>query len=82
MNIDHFMTTMQAYRNRRPFRPFTVTLVNGDRFEIDFPDALVVREGLGMFAATGGVPHIFDYEGVVDVFGDLTDKPAGEATAG
>lgn len=79
MDIEHFMGTMQAYRNRKPFRPFTVVLVNGDRLEVDFPDALLVRDGLGMFAAPGGIPHIFDYEGVVQIFGDLSDKPTESA---
>jgi hypothetical protein len=38
---------------RSPFRPFTVALVNGDRFEVDYPDALVVRDGMAVFISAG-----------------------------
>ena len=43
--MQNFDRTLNAFRKRSPYRPFTVVLVNGDRFEVDYPDALVVREG-------------------------------------
>ena len=49
-------------------------MVNGDRFEIDHPDALAIRDGAGLFFAPGGVPVFFDYEGVCQVFGDLAGQ--------
>ena len=76
MTLDTFMATMNALRRRRPFHPFTISLVNGDQFEVDFPDALVVRDGVGLFAGPGGVPHVFDYEGVNEIIGDLMAQPA------
>jgi hypothetical protein len=42
---------------RRPFRPFTVALVNGDRFEVDYPKALVFRDGAAVYVASGGRPR-------------------------
>lgn len=66
-----FDGTMRALRNRKPF---TVAMVNGDRLEIDHPDALAVRDGVALFAGPGGVPVIFDYEGVSQVIGDLSGK--------
>ena len=54
-----------------PYRPFTVVLVNGDRFEVDHHDALVVRDGVAVFVGPGGVPVLFDHEGVAQVVGDL-----------
>ena len=39
MDRDTFTATMRAFRNRMPFRPFTVAMVNGDRFEVDHPEA-------------------------------------------
>ncbi len=71
MESQNFDQTLNAFKRRSPFRPFTVVLVNGDRFEVDFPDALLVRDGVGVFIAAGGVPVIFDHEGVSQFVGDL-----------
>ncbi len=67
-----FDETLGAFRKRAPFRPFTVALVNGDRFEVDHADALVVRDGVAIFVAPGGTPVVFDHEGVSQIEGDLS----------
>lgn len=77
MDRETFAATMRAFRNRTPFRPFTVALVTGDRYEVDHPEALALRDGLALFAAPGGVPVIFDHEGVSQVIGDLSGHGAG-----
>ncbi len=74
MTPDTFNQTMTAFRRRVPFRPFTVVLVNGDRFEIDFPDAFYARDGVSVYIAPGGVPVIFDHEGVAQFIGDLAGQ--------
>ena len=74
MDATNFDEILRAFKNRRPFRPFTVALVDGDRFEIDFPDAVVVRGGVAIFVSAGGVPIIFDHEGVSQFIGDLTEQ--------
>jgi hypothetical protein len=74
MQADNFDRTLNALKRRSPFRPFTVALVNGDRFEVDFPDALLVRDGVAVFIAAGGIPTIFDHEGVSQFVGDLMDQ--------
>lgn len=66
--------TIRSLRFRNPFRPFVVLLVNGERLEIDHPDAIVVRDGVGLFVGPGGVPAVFDYEGVAQVVGDLANR--------
>ena len=71
MAPETFEQTLTTFKRRTPFRPFTVALVNGDRFEVDHPDALVVRDGVALFAGPGGVPWVFDHEGVSQVVGDL-----------
>jgi hypothetical protein len=71
-----FDGTLKAFQQRVPYRPFTVVLVNGDRFEVDFPNALVVRDGTAIFVQPGGIPVIFDHEGVNQIVGDLNDQPA------
>jgi hypothetical protein len=74
MGAENFETTLNAFKSRVPFRPFTVALVNGDRFEVDFPNALLVRDGVAVYLAAGGVPVIFDHEGVNQIIGDLMDQ--------
>ena len=78
MDAAHFDQTLSIFKRRTPFQPFTVALVNGDRVEVDHPDALAVRDGIALFAAPGGVPVLFDHEGVSQVIGDLS----GHAKAG
>jgi hypothetical protein len=71
MEADNFDRTLRAFMKRSPFRPFTVAMVTGDRFEVDHPDALVVREGVAVYIGPAGVPVLFDHEGVSQVVGDL-----------
>ena len=80
MDRDTFDRTIRAFKHRTPFQPFTVAMTNGDRVEIDFPDAVLVREGVVLYAGPGGVPHVFDYEGVSQVIGDLAGNASGDAT--
>ena len=70
-NFDHILKTLNE---RKPYRPFAVALVNGDRFEVDHPDALVVRDGVAVYIGAGGVPVLFDHEGVGQFIGDLMDQ--------
>jgi hypothetical protein len=79
MDRETFTETIRALKHRTPFQPFTVTTVGGNRYEVDYPDALAVREGLAIFVGPGKVPFFFDHEGVSDIFGDLI---GGGAEAG
>jgi len=76
MDRETFNGTIEAFRGRTPFRPFTVVMVNGNRFEVDHPGALALRDGLALFAAPGNVPVIFDNEGVSEFVGDLSGHRA------
>jgi len=60
MDRDTFDTTIRRFKQRTPFRPFTVSLVNGERVEVDHADALVVRDGVALFVGPGGMPAVFD----------------------
>ena len=64
MTSENFENSLNALRQRKPYRPFTVELVSGDRFEVDFPDVLVLRDGVAVFIRPGGAPVLFDHEGV------------------
>jgi hypothetical protein len=76
MDRDTFESTIRTFKNQRPFRPFTVSLVNGERLEVDHPDALAVRDGVALFVGPGRVPHVFDYERVAQMIGDLVSPPS------
>jgi hypothetical protein len=75
MDRETFDAPIRSFKHRTAFRPFTVSLVNGERLEVDHPDAVVVRDGVAGFVGPGGVPAVFDYEGVAQVVGDLANRP-------
>jgi hypothetical protein len=78
MDSGTFDATIQTFKRRLPFRPFTVAMVNGDRFEVDHPEAVVVRDGVALYVAAGGIPVIFDHEEVSQVVGDLASRSQEE----
>jgi hypothetical protein len=69
-----FTEAIQAFQNRRPFKPFTVALVDGDRYEVDRPNVLALGDGVAVLLAPGNVPMFFDHEGVSQVIGDLSGR--------
>ena len=62
---------------RRPFKPFVIALNDGTRFEVDFPNALLYRPGIGrvIFLSPGGTAIDFDHDSVVKII----DAPAVDA---
>jgi hypothetical protein len=74
MDREAFAGTIRAFKQRTPFRPFTVVTVSGGRCEIDHPEAILERDGVALFAGPGGIPVIFDHEGVSEVVGDLAGR--------
>lgn len=79
MDQQTFDATIREFKHRAPFRPFTVSLVRGERLEVDHPDALAVRDGVGIFVGPGKIPSIFDHEGVARIFGDLANRGGGRS---
>ena len=71
MDRNTFTGSLDVLAKRVPFRPFTITLVNGQQYEIDYPGAINYRAGTGVYISPGGIPVIFDYEGVAQITGDL-----------
>jgi hypothetical protein len=74
MDIQHFERSLRTFQRRTPFRPYTVALINGDRFQVDHPEALVLRDGVAVFIAAGGVPTLFDHESVSELGGEPLRK--------
>jgi hypothetical protein len=79
MDREIFTGTIRALRQRTPFRPFTVVTVSGGRYELDHSEAILERDGVAVYAGPGGVPVIFDHEGVSEVVGDLAGRGAENA---
>jgi len=77
MSVENFQSLLLAFLTRKPFRVFTVELHNGNRFEIDHPHAVSMRDGFAIFSAPGPVPIYFDNEGVVQ----FIDAPVSDAPA-
>ncbi len=69
MTAENFGQILEGLKERAPFHVFTVELHGGRRFEVDHPGALVVRDGVAVFLAPGGVPIWFDHESVNQVIG-------------
>lgn len=42
MTAENFDNSLICFLNRRPFKLFTIELVNGRRLEVDMPNAVVV----------------------------------------
>lgn len=74
MTADHFERTLRAFQRRAPFRSFTVELVSGSRFQVDHPEAMIVRGGVGVYVAADGTPTLFDHEGVAQVTGEASPQ--------
>jgi hypothetical protein len=64
MTADNLTTVLDGLRQMQPFRVFTVELHGGRRFEVDHPGAIIVRDGVAVFLAPGGVPIWFDHDSV------------------
>jgi hypothetical protein len=69
MTADNFASVLDGLRQLQPFRVFTVELHGGRRFEVDHAGALIVRDGVAVFLAPGGVPIWFDRESVSQIIG-------------
>lgn len=76
MNTENFDRSLRAFQRRTPFKVFTVELVSGHRFQVDHPEALVLRDGVAVLVAKGGVPVLFDHEGVSQILGESMQQSA------
>jgi hypothetical protein len=78
MTERHFDKVLTAFLDRKPFKPFTVELVGGERFEIDHPRATVVRNGIAIFLRPGGTPVYFDHDNVLQFIDRIGENGAGK----
>lgn len=76
MTAEHFEKTLQAYQKRRPFRSFRVRFVSGEHVDVDHPEAVVIRAGVGVYISPTGAPTLFDHESVSEVVAETDRRSA------
>lgn len=69
MTAENFDRVLILLQEQRPYIVYTIELNSGQRFEIDGPKALAVRDGVAVFMAPGGIPIWFDHESVNQIIG-------------
>lgn len=69
MTAENFDKTLKAYQKRQPFRSFSVRFVSGEQVDVDHPEAMVVRGGVGVYLSASGAPTLFDHESVSEIIG-------------
>ncbi len=67
MTREDFADTITTLWRLRPFRPFTVELLTGERFEVDRADAMIYREGTAVFIGPGPTFFLFFHDSVTQI---------------
>lgn len=68
MEKEQFEHLLRAFKDRRPFNPFWVEFVSGGTIEVDQPESLALRGGVGVYISSQGDPTILDHDGVARIF--------------
>lgn len=74
MDRDRLDNTIEAFKRQMPFHPFTIVMTNGNRFEADHHNAVICRNGHGVFMSPGAIPIFFDHDTVSEIVGDLANS--------
>lgn len=67
MERANFERVLQAFVQRRPFKPFRMELASGTQFTVDHPEALAHRGPVAVFIDAQGNYTLFDSTGVTQV---------------
>jgi hypothetical protein len=73
MVAETFSQALRAFAGRKPFRPFLVELVSGERIVVEHPEALAFRGGAAVFISPRGEFALFDHEGVAEVLDQASE---------
>lgn len=73
MTQSSFKQSLRAFAGRRPFKPFAVELVSGDRFVVEHPEALAHSGAAAVYISPDGAYKLFD-SSVVSQLADLADQ--------
>ena len=63
MTAENFDLVLRELSDRMPFQVFTVKLNTGERFEVDFPQALTVNAGVAVYLGLARRIKFFDHNG-------------------
>ena len=74
MNVEWFDATINGFKQRHPFQPFTVELASGTRHQVEHVNAIVAHEGHAVLIGPGHVPIFFDHEGVSQIVDGLIES--------
>lgn len=72
MTEANFHQSLLSFVRRKPFKPFAIELVSGDRFVVDHPEAVAHRGTVAVFIDPGGAYKLFGNTAV----SQLCDVPA------
>jgi hypothetical protein len=67
MVAETFAQALRAFSRRKPFKPFLVELVNGERIFVEHPEALAFNGRAAVYISPRSEFALFDNEGVADV---------------
>ncbi|HEV3002886.1 MAG TPA: hypothetical protein VGX78_00425 [Pirellulales bacterium] len=67
MVSETFAQALRAFARRKPFKPFVVELVNGERVLVEHPEALAFYAGAAVYISPQREFALFDHENVADV---------------
>jgi hypothetical protein len=67
MKRELFEALVRRLLSRKPFRPFSIKLVDGEAIRVDHPEAMIVRAGVGAVMDSRGYLYDFDEESVAAV---------------
>jgi hypothetical protein len=55
-----FRRSLRSFVRRRPFKPFVVKLVSGDRIVVEHPEAVAMNGAAAVYLNPGGEYALFD----------------------
>jgi hypothetical protein len=76
MVAETFSQALRAFARRKPFKPFIVELVSGERILVEHPEALAFRGGVAVYISPRGEFALFDHEGVAEVLDQASSSPS------
>ncbi|MFM9960289.1 MAG: hypothetical protein ACKV2Q_03590 [Planctomycetaceae bacterium] len=78
MKDDAFQKSLRAFVRRRPFKPFVVELVSGDRIVIQHPEALAMN-GTAAFYLNPDSEYAFFDSSTVSQLADISENGSKSA---
>jgi hypothetical protein len=76
MTNDEFEQQLRTWVRRQPFLPFAVVLLDGERVEVDSPEALAFDGGAAGFIEPDGVVRFFKSGQVREIVPTAASTPS------